>query len=361
MRYRKRSPENSRAGALAYESALRQKMARGESIGKAVESQQQVKLFEQFAEQWFEEYVIPNNKHSVQRTKKYILASLLTFFGKIPITEISSQHIEQFKARLIKKGLANKTINNHLSVLQNCLSTAEEWLKLPVCPPKVKWLKCPPPPTEYLSPEECELLLSNADGVVYDMILMALRTGMRQGEIKGLQWSSINWENRSIVVRHSKDDRMKLLVAPKSNRERHIPLDTHVYDCLYKRKRSTGYVFLDEDGQPFDYHRMERRLTKVCKQAGLRKIGWHKLRHTFASHLAMNSEPLPAIQMLLGHATITTTMRYAHIAPSTLRGAIDRLDPKFRLRANFGQPVGNAWMQTQQHEMAQKTPTLKNP
>ena len=56
---------------------------------------------------------------------------------------------------------------------------------------------------DYLSPDECELLLANANGVIREMLLTALRTGMRQGELKGLQWSSIDWQNRSITVRDS--------------------------------------------------------------------------------------------------------------------------------------------------------------
>ena len=56
---------------------------------------------------------------------------------------------------------------------------------------------------DYLSPDECELLLAHADGVIREMLLTALRTGMRQGELKGLQWSSIDWQNRSITVRDS--------------------------------------------------------------------------------------------------------------------------------------------------------------
>jgi site-specific recombinase XerD len=79
----------------------------------------------------------------------------------------------------------------------------------------------------------------------------------------------------------------------------------------------------------------------------LRRITWHVLRHTFASHLAMAGVPLNTVQALLGHSTITMTMRYAHVAPSTLRAAIDMLNPKRMLNADFGQPVGNPWVETQ--------------
>ena len=63
-----------------------------------------------------------------------------------------------------------------------------------------------------------------------------------------------------------------------------------------------------------------------CRKAGLREIGWHVLRHTFASHLAMRGAPLKAIQELLGHATIQMTMRYAHLAPEVVNETVRLLD-----------------------------------
>jgi site-specific recombinase XerD len=98
---------------------------------------------------------------------------------------------------------------------------------------------------------------------------------------------------------------------------------------------------LDTDGESFDSQRIIRRLRDVREKAGLRKFNWHTLRHTFASQLAMRGAPLHAVQALLGHSTITMTMRYAHVAPSALRSAIEMLNPKTAIIADFGQPVGN--------------------
>lgn len=340
QRYRIRSPENTKAGAEAYEAHLRQKLARGEPIGKGASSQDG-QVFGQFAPRWFEEYVVPNNKHSEQRAKKYILHSyLVPFFGKMPLAQITGQHIEQYKAHM-KGRVANKTLNNHLSVLKGCLGAAYEWLSLTGVPPKITWLKATPPKMDYLTQEECELLLINAEGIMHEMLLAALRTGMRQGELKGLQWSSIDWQNQSITVRHSRNDYTKELDSTKSNRERHIPMAPDLYQVLLARKRETGYVFLDADKHVFDEQRLRLRLAKVCKRAGLRHIGWHTLRHTFASTLVANSTPLPVVQNLMGHSTITMTMRYTHLAPSIMRAAIDQLASKQAVGRSFGQLVGN--------------------
>jgi integrase len=360
-RYRLRSPENSRAGAQAYESSLRQKLARGEAIGRSIHVADQEQTFGQFTPKWFEDYVVPNNKASEQRTKKYILrASLVPFFGKMPIRKITTYNIDQYKAHELKAGITNKTLKNRLTVLNKCLTTAYEWLELESRPPKIKWPKCASYRTDFLSPGECELMLIHSEGVIREMILTALRTGMRQGELKGLQWSSIDWENRMLAVRHSRCDYKKELVPPKNNKERHIPLDTDVFEMLHRRKKTTGYVFLDTDGQPFDNKRLTRRLAKARKSAGLRQFGWHTLRHTFGSQLAAKGAPLAAIKDLMGHANVATTMRYVHLAPSTLRTVIDMLNPKNLLNEDFGQPVVNQWLRTQQKEMAAKTALPKN-
>jgi integrase len=189
------------------------------------------------------------------------------------------------------------------------------------------------------------MLLRHSQGVIHDMVLTALRTGMRQGELKGLQWESVDWFNGSIAVRHSRSDYTNALGSTKSNRERHIPLDIDLNELLSARKRDKGYVFVDDKGRPFDHQRLSRALTVVCQRAGLRKVRWHMLRHTFASNLAMNGTPLNVVQALLGHSSVLTTMRYAHVAPSALRTAIELANPRTAMAG--GQPAGNRWQERQ--------------
>ena len=361
-RYRIRSPENSRASALVYESTLRQKLSRGDTIDRLQDDIHQNPLFEQFAWRWFDEYVKPNNKYSVQRMERYVLGSLLIpFFGKIPVANIASCHIEQYEARRVSDGLSNKTIKSHLTVLSKCLNTGYEWLNLESSPPRIRWPKCPPPHTDYLSLDECELLLSNADGTIQEMILVALRTGMRQGELKGLQWNSIDWQNMTVTVRHSRCDRARDIVSPKNNRIRHIPLVQETHRLLHRKKREVGYVFTDARGRPFHHGRLSSELEKVCKKAGMRRITWHILRHTFATQLAMKGVPLHVVQALLGHSTITMTMRYAHVAPSALRSAVEVLDSRQSSDRDFGQPAGNPLLHAKIDKRSDRAAYRKTP
>jgi integrase len=328
-RYRKRSPENSKAGAQAYEALLRQRLARGEHIGGNELADRETKLFEVFAREWFDEYVLSNNKYSEAKAKRYILsASLVPFFGKMRVAHVTTHHVEQYKAAQIKSGVSNKTINNRLTVLNKCLLTAHDWLEIDTQPPKIKKLRCPPPKTDYLTPEESEFLLSGADGTFREMLLTTLRTGVRQGELKALQWDAINWESGTLAIRHSWTEDIRALESPKNNRERIIPLVAEVRDLLLRRREHTGFVFADAAGLPFSDRHLNTRLAMLCAEVGLRRITWHVLRHTFATHLSTKGVALNAVQKLLGHATITTTMRYAHVPPSALREAVELLAPQ---------------------------------
>lgn len=339
-RYRKRSPESSKKGAEAYEAVLRRKLANGESIDTPEKGSDKLQLFKEFANNWFDTYVKTNNKPSEIINKRYILRnSLIPFFGNTPISKISSLQIEKFKVWKKDDRLENKTVNNHLTVLSKCLHTAQDWDLLDKLP-KIKKLKTPPPHDNFLNEEECQMLLGQLDGVWADIVLTALKTGLRVGELRGLQWKDINWNQQTMTVNNAWCDRSKQLLAPKSNRSRCIPLGKEVYSMLYRKQRASGFVFATEGDGYFGDDRLNRKITKACKEAGIKRVTCHILRHTFASHLAMAGAPLGAIQSLLGHSTIQTTMRYAHLSKSALKDAVDLLEPKPTIE-NYGQPVGN--------------------
>ena len=274
IRYRRKCPDDSRAGAQAYESVLRQKLARGESlgVGKPDKNEKERKQkFKNFAWKWFEVYVKNNNKHSEICRKKYTLQRhLVPFFGETQIDTISTLQVEQYKSSKIATELANKTINNHLTVLSSCLRTAQDWLELKTIP-KIKVLKTPPPETVFLSQEECRRLLANSSGVWREIIVTALKTGLRLGELIALSWSDINWNNKTLTVRHSWCDKKHGINTPKSNRERHIPLTDELYERLLQQRQAIGFVFVDEKNQRFDGKMVNREINNDCKRASIKE------------------------------------------------------------------------------------------
>jgi site-specific recombinase XerD len=85
-------------------------------------------------------------------------------------------------------------------------------------------------------------------------------------------------------------------------------------------------VFCADDGRMLVKTECKHPLWRACKRAGLRRIGWHVLRHSFASHLVMRGVPLKVVQELMGHATVEMSMRYAHLSPNVPRDAVRVLD-----------------------------------
>ena len=107
---------------------------------------------------------------------------------------------------------------------------------------------------------------------------------------------------------------------------------------LEEKPDKEGLVFNDSSKCLYQNTCIDR-LHAVCRKAGLRNIGWHALRHTFASHLAMRGITMIALQQLLGHSSISTTMIYAHLSPSSLNDSIKLLELPKNLLPTHNIPI----------------------
>lgn len=297
-----------------------------EANGKAAPKSTAAPLFRDFAKQFLEVYAETNNKPSEVHSKRTILRVHLTpFFGDMRLDEIEVEHIETYKAKKLKGKRAAKTVNNQLTVLHRLFAVACEWKKL-AHPPAIKWLKAPEPEFDFLSFAEADALIANALPAARPLIVTAVRTGLRLGELLALRWDDVDLVGGRLVVRRSVT--RGIVGTPKSGRKREVPLSQQALDTLRVHREETPgvLVFPGERGAMLDKAKTKWKLWTSCKRAGLRRIGWHVLRHTFASHLAMRGAPLKAIQELLGHATIEMTMRYAHLSPDARREVVRLLD-----------------------------------
>ncbi|MGH1345633.1 MAG: tyrosine-type recombinase/integrase [Nannocystales bacterium] len=247
-------------------------------------------------------------------------------------------HLHPFKARRRNEGVSNKTINEELAILSKLLSYAHEIGDREGTPPNIRRLKTQRPSFDFFDFEEAERLLTAARAAPDPwsaMIPTAVFTGLRLGELRGLLWSDVDLAGAQLHVRRAADDAGKL-GPPKSGRARVVDLPRRAVEVLRAHRHIRGaFVFCREDGSMLQRWHCESKsklergdspLMKRCWEAGLRRMGWHGLRHTYASHLMMRGASVTQVKELLGHSSISMTMRYAHLSPNARRSAAALLD-----------------------------------
>ena len=290
-----------------------------------------------FAKEWLETYVVVNNKASEVVAKENILRNhLIPFFDKQPLAEIGARQIEHYKAVKLRgedggRAYHPKSINNHLTVLSKLLSTAQEWEMIEQVP-KVKRLRVPPVDFDWLTAHETKRFLVAVDDHYPQwraLFWLALRTGMRRGELFSLEWDDFDLVAGRVQVR--KGVFCGKLQTPKNGKSRTLPLTSRLVGVVsaYQvevHKRSS-FLFPNAQGRLTTYQdHVDRPLKGALKKAGLRAIRFHDLRHSFASQLVSAGRSLKEVQELLGHQTIHMTMRYAHLAPDRMREAVEALE-----------------------------------
>ena len=198
-----------------------------------------------------------------------------------------------------------------------------------VAMPRIKKLKTTDTVVEFLSEDEVTLLINATEPQWRAMVVVALNTGLRLGELLALAWSDVDFTRREITVRHN-NYRGEILF-PKSNKQRVIPMNDPTYFVLRGHKNASKWLWPSPDGVPAKDHFARSAIKRAWKKAGLRKVWWHLLRHTFASNLASAGVPIISIQQLLGHSTVEQTMRYAHLAPDVNKEAVKLLEGNSRV------------------------------
>lgn len=323
-RHRIKSPEDQRQAALIFEAKLVQDLQQQASRIGAMPLKQRFESLAEFSETWLDLYARQRNKPSEQRNKRIFLRrDILPLLGQLKPKAVTTSHVAQLVAAKQTQGLGPKSINNILMTLSKMLRCAEEWGVIAHAP-KVTFLRVPPSKYDFLEPFEAEQLLAAARTPQFRaMILLALRTGMRISELVALTWENIDLPRRTIHVRQALV--LGVLGTPKNNRERHVPLADDALAALLAIGPSSGWVFQRPDGRVTADNVARRMLYKTCDRAGLRRIGWHVLRHSFASQLVGMNAPIRNVQEMLGHASLEMTMKYSHVSAHALHATVAML------------------------------------
>jgi len=304
--------------------------------------------FETYAERWMTNYAEVNVKVRTVESYRWALKShLLPVLGRAQLRSLTRDGVRTLIAELIQKGLSRNSVRIVHATLRTILNAAIDDGLIATNPAqrvgkfgdsKADKKKNMNP----LSADEINTFLAavNEHFPGYYLFFMTLvRTGMRLGEARGLQWDDIDFGGGFITIRRTLDGTRS--GTPKSGDERRIDMSGQLAHLLQQlrqmtteaaMKRGLGkvpeWVFCTAQGKPFDEHNLRRRVFyPALLKAGLRRIRPHDLRHSFASILIQNREPLPYVRDMLGHHSIKITVdTYGHLIPGGNRQAVDALD-----------------------------------
>ena len=321
-RIRKRIGKDRKIAELTLHD-IELKIERGENLG--IHETKKV-LLEDFAEEYLKFAKANKAESSYGRDIISLRIHLIPYFEGKYLHEVATQEIERYKELRLEE-VKPATVNRELACLKHFYSKAVEWGYVDKNPVKnVKLLKEPPGRVRYLKPWEIRALLRECSPRIKPVVLVTLNTGMRKSEVLNLTWHDVNFDERTIMVRNS-----------KNNESRIIPMNATVYKelkTLYM-KASSSCVF-SENGK--SYRSVREGFNNAVKRARIKDFRFHDLRHCFASYLAMSGCNLKTIQELLGHKDIKMTMRYSHLSKEHLQEAVNLLSEKMsRVGTNLAQ------------------------
>jgi integrase len=264
---------------------------------------------ETFVKRFLVYYEVNRRPVTVQRLQA-ALRWLLPHFGETRMEWIGAFEVERFKKQRLTIGHAPGTINWDVAALKGILNTAVAWGELKENPiAHVPRLNDPARPSRVLSCEEESRLLEVCADRLRAVILIALYTGMRRGEILGLRWRDVDVAQRCITLEAART---------KTGKGRTIPIPA----CLME---SVHALVGQSADSVFAYRNFDKQFRATVRRAKIDPIRFHDLRHSYATRLLLSGVDLRTVQELLGHASVTTTQLYTHVNQNHLRTVVDRL------------------------------------
>lgn len=280
-------------------------------------------LFLDVADQWLNQKIKAECSHKTYYDyRSHINKHFKTRFQKRSIAQLTTTDVYTMINDMKADGLLPKTINKMVCNLKQIYKYAlKEKIIRQNQMVDVSLLPVPERDFEYFDKFEIQRILNHAKGTqMHSIIVVALNTGMRIGEIFGLKWDKIDFANKTIAVAR-KMTRQGLQDFTKSKRIRRVGINPQLDFELRKIKKQnpdSEFVFTDKNKPISPDHFSSRKFTLFLKEAGVRVLRFHDLRHTYASHFMMNGGNIYQLQHVLGHTETSMTMRYAHLSESYL-------------------------------------------
>jgi integrase len=326
--------------------------------------------FGEYLQEWLLDYGANNLSPTTRRRYGQIInLRVIPKLGMIPLQKLRPIHLQQFLREIIEEGRLDKpgeplsadSIAYHHRVIHKALDTAFKQQLIQVNPadavevPKAPALEIEDEDgyeekVQVLTSDEVDKMLEAAvETPYYTLLFVAVRTGLRRGELLGLRWKDIDFRARTLSVKQTlayTPEKGLFFKPPKSKKSRRmIDISGEVVEVLKQHKKKqaeaklffgqeyqdNGLVFCQDNGRPMHPDTPSSWFPEFLERIGLPRLNFHCLRHTHASLLLQAGVDIKIISERLGHSSIRITYDiYSHLMPGMQRDAVDRLESLLR-------------------------------
>lgn len=330
--YSRYFPNSSRAARFAAEPE-------GGAMTGADDETSSTPLFRDFAELWLQENEVAWRFKTLETNRGSLRRHLLPHFGDQRVSDISKADILAFRSQLAKvpgrrgnKTLSPKTINHTLGVLSMILAEAADRFQFTFPMNNLKRLKQPRKEIMPFTWDETQQIINTVRADYRDYFLVRLFTGLRTGEVHGLKWKYVDFENRQILIRETYNQG-RTEYTKNDGSQREVIMSSVVAAALERQYRATGkseYVFVTTAGGPLETKNVTQRVWyPLLRHLGLEARQPYQCRHTAATIWLASGENPEWIARQLGHTTTEMLFRvYSRYVPNLTRqdgSAMDRL------------------------------------
>lgn len=304
----------------------------------------------EYLERWLTDSVKESVAGSTfERYEQLSRLHIASVIGKVKLGKLTPAHVQGLYKKKLEEGISVRTVEYIHATLNRALGQAVKWQ---LVPRNVAQAATAPRPRKKemvaFDREQTRRFLEAACGDRLEALyVLAVTTGLRQGELLGLKWSDLNLKEGTLTVKRSlrvDKNGPRFTEGKRDRSRRRIDLGASTVAALKAHRarqneerlkyaglrEDHGLVFCKEDGGPIRACNMARNsFAKVLKRAGLDgvRLTFHGLRHTCATLMLLNNVPAKVVSERLGHADVAFTLRvYSHVLPGMQRNAADGLD-----------------------------------
>lgn len=296
--------------------------------------------YEEIFELWFKNAASRKRLTSLVKDQQMHRQYVSPIIGHLRVSEVSPQHFEEIVSAMLIKGLTKSSVNKVIQHFKGVFNHSFNNETIGRNPARsFKQMRLDSKEMDYFSQEEMDQLLSYTDKKyvgeerwIHALYLTLFLTGARLGEVLGLEWNRIQFNKDCILLGQIWCPlESKIIFTTKGKKDRLIPLNSHLKrEISAMRNNSKGsFLFSDHGSRPVDPSNFRKRnWERDLLASGVRDLRIHDARHTYASLFMMNGGNLYELKEVLGHSSVKTTERYAHLSSQHLSGLKDIIQPR---------------------------------